>query len=558
MWNMSLSKALHPLTKTLLEQRGITDLGAQERFLYPDYERDTHDPFLILNMERAVGRILSAMKEGERIVIYGDYDCDGIPGSVILHDLFKKIGYRNFLNYIPHRHIEGYGLNSTAIEQFAADGTALIITVDCGITDVEEVVLAQELGIDVIVTDHHLPQAVLPPAYAVINSKQEGDSYPDPMLCGAGVAFKLAQALLLRGNLPDVGEGWEKWLLDMAGLSTIADMVPLQNENRVFAYYGLKVLRRSPRPGLQALLRDAGVDQRYLTEEDIGFTIGPRVNAASRMGVPLRAFELLSTQDPTVAGERAKHLADLNGERKLAVARIMKEAKKVLKEREIREVIVVGSPSWKVGVVGIVANQLAEAFDRPVFVWGREGGNVIKGSCRSDGRVNLVELMVAVKEGIFIDKGGHEFSGGFSVSHEHTHLLEDALVLAHGQIPKKEKNEDDKDIDALLGLDDVNEETFRAIDLLAPFGEGNPKPRFLFREEKIEFVSPFGKEKNHLKLIFKNSLGLKVEAIGFFVAPSDFPGADVQNGGVVDLVATFEKSFFRGRPELRLRIVDIK
>ena len=555
---MLTDKVLHPLTKTLLEQRGITGLVEQERFLYPDYERDTHDPFLILNMERAVERILSAMADGERIVIYGDYDCDGIPGSVILHDLFRKIGYRNFLNYIPHRHTEGYGLNSTAIEQFAADGTALIITVDCGITDVEEVTLAQELGIDVIVTDHHLPQAVLPPAYAVINSKQEGDSYPDPMLCGAGVAFKLAQALLLRGNFPDVGEGWEKWLLDMAGLSTIADMVPLQNENRVFAYYGLKVLRRSPRPGLQALLRDAGVDQRYLTEEDIGFTIGPRVNAASRMGVPLRAFELLSTQDPTVAGERAKHLADLNGERKLAVARIMKEAKKVLKEREIREVIVVGSPSWKVGVVGIVANQLAEAFDRPVFVWGREGGNVIKGSCRSDGRVNLVELMVAVKEGIFIDKGGHEFSGGFSVSHEHTHLLEDALVLAHGQIPKKEKNEDDKDIDALLGLDDVNEETFRAIDLLAPFGEGNPKPRFLFREEKIEFVSPFGKEKNHLKLIFKNSLGLKVEAIGFFVAPSDFPGADVQNGGVVDLVATFEKSFFRGRPELRLRIVDIK
>ena len=558
MWNMLTDKVLHPLTKTLLEQRGITGLVEQERFLYPDYERDTHDPFLIFNMERAVERILSAMADGERIVIYGDYDCDGIPGSVILHDLFRKIGYRNFLNYIPHRHTEGYGLNSTAIEQFAADGTALIITVDCGITDVEEVTLAQELGIDVIVTDHHLPQAVLPPAYAVINSKQEGDSYPDPMLCGAGVAFKLAQALLLRGNFPDVGEGWEKWLLDMAGLSTIADMVPLQNENRVFAYYGLKVLRRSPRPGLQALLRDAGVDQRYLTEEDIGFTIGPRVNAASRMGVPLRAFELLSTQDPTVAGERAKHLADLNGERKLAVARIMKEAKKVLKEREIREVIVVGSPSWKVGVVGIVANQLAEAFDRPVFVWGRDGGNVIKGSCRSDGRVNLVELMVAVKEGIFIDKGGHEFSGGFSVSHEHTHLLEDALVLAHGQIPKKEKNEDDKDIDALLGLDDVNEETFRAIDLLAPFGEGNPKPRFLFREEKIEFVSPFGKEKNHLKLIFKNSLGLKVEAIGFFVAPSDFPGADVQNGGVVDLVATFEKSFFRGRPELRLRIVDIK
>src|SRR3989338_6543102 len=204
MWNMLTDKVLHPLTKTLLEQRGITGLVEQERFLYPDYERDTHDPFLILNMERAVERILSAMADGERNVIYGDYDCDGIPGSVILHDLFRKIGYRNFLNYIPHRHTEGYGLNSTAIEQFAADGTALIITVHCGITDVEEVTLAQELGIDVIVTDHHLPQAVLPPAYAVINSKQEGDSYPDPMLYGAGVAFKLAQAILSRGNFPDV------------------------------------------------------------------------------------------------------------------------------------------------------------------------------------------------------------------------------------------------------------------------------------------------------------------------------------------------------------------
>ena len=558
MWNMLNQKALHPLTKILLEKRGIVDSLAQERFLYPDYERDTNDPFLILNMERAVLRILSAMKRGERIVIYGDYDCDGIPGSVILHDVFTKIGYKNFLNYIPHRHTEGYGLNCAAVEQFAADGTALVITVDCGITDIDEVALAQRLGIDVIVTDHHLPQAILPTAYAVINSKQEEDTYPDPMLCGAGVAFKLAQAILRRGNFPDVGDGWEKWLLDMAGLSTIADMVPLQNENRVLAYYGLKVLRKSPRPGLQALLREAGIDQRYLTEEDVGFTIGPRINAASRMDVPLRAFELLATSDPEDAGVRAKHLAVLNGERKLAVARMMKEAKKVLREREIREVIVVGNPSWKVGVVGIVANQLAEVFDRPVFVWGREGSKEIKGSCRSDGRVNLVELMVAVKDGIFIDRGGHEFSGGFSVSHEHIHLLEDALVEAHGHIPKKESETKEIMFDAELSLDEVNEETFRAIDLLAPFGEGNHKPKFLFRDTQIEFVALFGKEKNHLKLIFKNSSGGKIEAIGFFLTPSDFPGADVRNGGTIDLVSTFEKSYFRNRPELRLRIVDIQ
>ena len=568
MGDMLSQKSLHPLTKTLLEHRGITDLAAQERFLFPDYERDTHDPFLILNMGRAVERILRAMAKGERIVVYGDYDCDGIPGSVILHDLFRKIRYKNFINYIPHRHTEGYGLNSPAIEQFAKDGTGLIVTVDCGITDVEEVGFAQKLGVDVIVTDHHLPQAILPPAYAVINSKQEGDTYPDPMLCGAGVAFKLAQAILLRlpslvdSKLAPVPMGWEKWLLDMAGLSTIADMVPLQNENRVLAYYGLKVLRRSPRPGLQALLRDAGVDQRYLTEEDIGFTIGPRVNAASRMDVPLRAFELLSTEDLSVAGERAKHLAALNGERKLLVARMMKEAKKALRDRVIREVIVLGNPSWRVGVVGIVANQLAEEHDRPVFVWGKAGGkegsSELKGSCRSDGRVNLVELMVLVKDGIFINRGGHEFSGGFSVSHEHVHLLEDALVEAHRRIPKKESKKEEPRADAELTLDEVNEETFQAIDLLAPFGERNPKPRFLFRNVAVDTVIQFGKEKNHLRLLLSNDNGAMAQAIGFFMAPSDFPGVEVRNGGTVNLIATFEKSYFRSRPELRLRIVDIK
>ena len=555
MTSMSL---LHPLTEKLLLNRGIADPEAQERFLYPDYDLHTYDPFLILNMERAVERILRGMKNNEHIVIYGDYDCDGIPGSVILHDLFKKIGYVNFANYIPHRHHEGYGLNKQAIEGFAKAGAGLVITVDCGITDVEEVKHANELGIDVIVTDHHLPQAILPPAYAVINSKQEGDTYPDPMLCGAGVAFKLAQAILRRGKFPDVKEGWEKWLLDMAGLSTIADMVPLQNENRVLAYYGLKVLRKSPRPGLHALLSEARVDQRYLTEEDVGFTIGPRINSASRMDVPLRAFELLATNDVSFAGERAKFLGGLNASRKLEVARMFKEARKHLKERDLREVIVVGNPSWRVGVVGIVANQLAEEFDRPVFVWGREGTHDIKGSCRSDGRVNMVDLMCAVPEGIFVDKGGHEFSGGFSVSHERIHELEDVLARAHGKIAKKEKSEKQFTVDAELALIDVNEETFSAIDRLAPFGEGNPKPHFLFPKTEIRRCEKFGKEKNHLKLTLTDDEGNQKTAIGFFISEKDFPNTDFSLGAKINLVATFEKSYFRNRPELRLRIADVR
>ena len=555
---MSDISSLHPLTRKLLLSRGIETDEEIKKFIAPDYERDTYDPFLILNMEKAVMRILEAIKEEEPIIIYGDYDCDGIPGSVVLHDFFTKIGYAHFLNYIPHRHHEGYGLNKDAIEHFASEGVALIITVDCGITDVDEVLLAQDLGIDVIITDHHLPQAVLPPAYAIINSKQEGDTYPDPMLCGAGVAFKLVQALLLRGKFEGVGIGWEKWLLDMAGLATIADMVPLQNENRVLAYFGLKVLKKSPRPGLQALLRKAGVAQEHLTEEDVGFTIGPRINAASRMDIPFHAFEMLSTSDIVLAKERALYLDTLNDTRKLEVARMTKEARKLLHERELREVIVIGNPSWRVGVVGIVANKLAEEFDRPAFVWGKEGSTHIKGSCRSDGRVNIVELMVAVRDGVFLDKGGHEFSGGFSVATEHIHYLEDELVKAHHVIFKKETKPEAYTIDATLLLRDIHEATFRAIDILAPFGIGNPRPHFLIERAQVIESSQFGKEKNHLKLILGDDAGSRVSALGFFMSPEDFPEIDLSLDREINIVATLEKSYFRGRPELRLRIIDIR
>lgn len=554
---MTKSATPHPLSLALLARRGITEPSSVERFLFPDYERDTYDPFGILNMDKAVERILRALREGEKFVIYGDYDCDGIPGSVVLHDLFKKIGCSTFSNYIPHRHHEGYGLNNDAIAKFAKEGIGLIVTVDCGITDVAQVIFANELGIDVIVTDHHLPQAVLPPAYAVLNSKQEGDTYPDSMLCGAGVAFKLSQAILMRGNFPHIPSGWEKWLLDMAGLSTIADMVPLRNENRVLAYYGLKVLRKSARPGLQALLSEAGVDQRYLTEEDVGFTIGPRINAASRMDVPFRAFELLSTRDPILAKERAHFLAGLNDERKQEVARMTKEAKRVLEKRTMREVIVIGNPSWRVGVAGIVANQLAETYDRPAFVWGKEGSTFMKGSCRSDGRVNIVELMIATREGVFTQKGGHEFSGGFTVGGDAIHFLEDALCEAYAKVPKKEKEQAVPDADAALTLAEVNEETFAAVDALAPFGEGNPKPVFCFNDVTIEKVEQFGKTRNHLKLSLTDASGGRTQAIAFFATPADYGGADISRGARVTLLAHFEKSYFRSRPELRLRIVDI-
>lgn len=551
-------KQYSDFTKILLFNRGITTEEAAEKFLNPDYERDINNPFLILNMERAVKRVIRAIEAEEKIVVYGDYDCDGIPGSVVMHDFFKKIGYKNFSNYIPHRHKEGYGLNNLAVESFAKDRVKLIITVDLAIANVEEVALAESLGINVIVTDHHLPQKVLPPAYAVINSKQAGDTYPDNMLCGGGVAWKLVQALLkTRGKEWGVTDGWEKWLLDMAGLSTIADMVPLVNENRVIAHYGLKVMRKSPRPGFQKLLRKMRVEQRNITEDDVAFMIAPRINAASRMDIPIEAFRLLSTTDETVADELSDHLHNLNDTRKSLVASMIKEARRHVEERGVKDVIVIGNPDWKPGVIGLIAGKLAEEYGRPAFVWGREGSDNIKGSCRSDGTVNMVELMVAVTEGFFINIGGHEFSGGFSVTHEKIHYLEEELLRAHKKIKKAAALPGGEMIDCALVIDDVTEENYKTIEKLAPYGVGNPKPTFLFSSVVIKEVSRFGKDRNHLKLIFENSKGVKIPAIGFFMSPKDYKKVVVEDGAAINLIATMERSLFMRRPEIRLRIIDI-
>ncbi|TSC67086.1 MAG: single-stranded-DNA-specific exonuclease, partial [Parcubacteria group bacterium Gr01-1014_72] len=267
----------------LLFHRGIRDAEAVEAFLEPDFEKHTHDPFLLADMERAVSRVLSAIQRNERIAVWSDYDADGIPGGVILHDFFKKIGFANFTNYIPHRHDEGFGLNRDGIEELAHEGASLIITVDCGTADHGEAALARELGVDLIITDHHeIPQGfALPDAYATINPKRPDCQYPEKMLCGAALAWKLVSALLTRLNsgspsyrlqtkdyrLPPAG--WEKWLLDLAGLATLSDMVPLRGENRVIAKYGLQVLRKTPRLGFRTLCAKLRINQQMLTEDDI-------------------------------------------------------------------------------------------------------------------------------------------------------------------------------------------------------------------------------------------------------------------------------------------------
>ena len=541
----------------LLFHRGVKTPEEREKFLNPDYDKQTHDPFLLKDAGKATDRIIHAIQQNEKVVIYSDYDTDGIPAGVALHDLFKKIGFSNFINYIPHRHDEGFGLNEDAVRQFIDDKVQLLITIDCGIADVSHVKLAQEGGVDVIVTDHHLPGLELPPAYAIVNPKQSDCQYPEKMLCGAGVIYKLIQAILAKNRF-GIKEGWEKWLLDMVGIATLSDMVPLTGENRIFGYYGMQVLRKSPRKGLVRLLKKLRVEQKYLTEEDVGLTIGPRISAASRMGVPMDAFKLLATQDEDEAEKFAIHLDKINNERKGTVAALVKEVKKHVSERygaTTERVIVIGNPDWRPALLGLAAKSCSEEYGAPVFLWGRDGDGVIKGSCRAAGTVHLLKLMQGVPEGIFMQFGGHAESGGFSVHAQAIHNLERNLTEVFEKI-RAEKQEDIEYVDLELGPDDINHDTYRVIEKLAPYGTGNHKPLIMLRDVRLSGVKAFGKENNHLELSFLKSTGRPVNAIGFFMSPDTFSNQPAL-GKTVSLVTTMEKSMFRGRPELRLRIVDI-
>lgn len=565
------------LLDTLLTNRGI--LGEKERdsFLKPSYETGVYDPFLLQDMHKTVDRILHAIERNEKIVIYGDYDCDGIPGSVVLYDFFSQIAHSNISNYIPHRHKEGYGLNTAAIESFAHDGVTLLITVDLGITNVKEIELAESLGITCIITDHHLPLEemvagvavqVLPPAFAVINAKRTGNIYPDNMLCGCATAWKLVCALIEAGKerkiatFETISPGFTKWLLDMVGISTISDMVPLQNENRVLAYYGLMVLRKSRRRGLQTLFLKAGLRAELLTEEDVGFGIAPRLNAASRMDIPMDAFILLSTHDEKIAVEKAQYLEELNTVRKDNVATHMKKAHSLVEGRSGNVVLVLGDTEWSPGVLGLIAGKLADEYKKTVFVWGRgEEEGDYKGSCRSDGYTHLVDLMSAATPDTFLGFGGHELAGGFSVSHGMLFELEKRLLAAyektkHMQLEKK----NELVVDGELALSDVTLGTYNIISQLAPFGVGNQRPLFVFKNVSVVSARTFGKSRNHLELVLGEG-ALQIKAIQFFA------GLDIQNkeGSQielakdmrVDITAYIEKNTFAGAREIRLRTHSI-
>jgi single-stranded-DNA-specific exonuclease len=601
---------LHPLTRLLLEKRGLKEVGEVEDFLFPSYEKHIGDPFLMYGMEKAVVRIISAMKTGEKIAVYSDYDCDGIPGGVLLRTFFDDIGYPVEI-YVPHRHNEGYGVHTHAIDTLKKKGVSLVITVDLAITNIDEVAYAKSVGVDFIVTDHHLPitqtsqtdadladkkakgkklkakssiSQVVPDAIAVINSKQDVCTYHDDMLCGCAVAWKLSCAILslLREDataytgidstissslgIPEsyyqvltrvntLKDGYEKWLLDLVGISTISDMVPLQKENRALAHFGLKVLRLTKRHGLNQIFRAQGVSKEHLTEEDIAFTIAPRINAAGRMGDPIQAHHMLYEKDSVKAQGYVEDLEALNMERKESVKDITGN---ISFDHAVysNDVIAVGDLSWGPGILGLIAQRIIDETGKPTFVWGQgDDKTTVKGSCRSKGDVHVVELMARVQEmfpGVITHSGGHEQAGGFSCSLDKVEELSDALNEAYKHVTITELGNQELIADAPLTLSDVTLLTHNAVDILSPFGVGNPKPLFSFTNVTPLSVRWFGKKGEHLEVMYPNNKG-QVKAIMFFATKELAEKATKPH----TLLAHLEKSVFRGKTELRLRIREI-
>jgi len=557
----SALSAYDDFTAGLLARRGITTAVEAEAFLSPSYDAHIGDPMKILNMPRAAERVARALGSNERIGVWSDYDCDGIPGGVLFHDFLKKAG-ANFTNYIPHRHSEGFGLNESGIDKLHADGVTLLITIDCGISDVDAVAYASSLGMDVIITDHHLP-GILPDAYAIVDPKQDGETNEYKDFCGAGLAWKLACAVLAHGfaGREKIPTGWEKWLLDMAGMATIADMVPLTGENRVIARYGLLVMRKSRRLGLQKLCKVSRVNQRYITEDDVGFMLAPRINAASRMGNPIDAFRLLVTEDEVEADTLAKELERINRSRRAAAAAITKAVHARLGERtgDVPPVIAMGDPDWRPGLLGIVANSIAEEYGRPVFLWGREASMRAKGSCRAGKKgMNVVRIMEAAKD-VFKEYGGHAASGGFTVHEDQVFFLEERLSQALLSLAAVADEAAGAEADASVLSHEASTSLLQSLEKFAPFGMGNPKPVFLIRDVLVHEVSWFGKAEEHLRIRIKHENGGQVEGISFFAKRELGTDADKLSAGRrADVLANLERDqFTRGTP-VRLRLVAIR
>lgn len=531
----------------ILTARGLTSSNMAV-FLSPDYSA-LHDPFLLPDMQKAVDRLVKARAKQERITIYGDYDIDGLTATTLLMDALSSFGFKNLKAFIPNRFIEGYGLTIDAIERIASDGVDLIITVDCGSLSHAEITRAKELGVDVIVTDHHNVAKEQPDAVAVINPKRllmdnpgsyndyklatDEKLYPFLDLAGVGVAFKLVQAL--QTKLDGLSMGQEKWLLDLVALGTVCDVVTLLGENRTLVYYGLKVLSKTKRPGLKALMAVAGVEPKDIDARALGFMLGPRLNAAGRLETAEHSLMLLRSTDGMAALNIARQLDELNKARRKEQDRIFEEATEQAERYSSDNVLVVSQEGWNHGVIGIVAAKLLEKYKKPTYVL-EEMGEESKGSARSYGDFSAADA-VRFSEDLITKGGGHKLAAGVTLPTKNIDAFRRRVNEFYLQ--QKLKNQARlllpvADTDARLG--ELTEELVDQIARLEPFGNGNSQP--VFRSEDLLVINKrtMGDGGQHVKLSLKlNDTAIDMLA---FSAPDDFfvePGTKIVAWYTVDI-----------------------
>lgn len=528
----------------ILKKRGLDNLEKREAFLNPSYDA-RHDPFLLPDMEKAVDRLIKAREAQEKITIYGDYDIDGLTATTILLDAFKSFGFEHVETFIPNRFVEGYGLTIDAIERIVEQGAQLIITVDCGSLSEKEIMRANELGIDVIVTDHHNVAPAQPPAVAVVNPKRLLQDYPDEYenlilkdssekageiypfldLAGCGVAFKLVQALQTRlEGLPD---GQEKWMLDLVALGTVCDVVTLVDENRANVFWGLKVLSKAKRPGLRALMAVARIEPKKVNARSLGFGLGPRMNAAGRLETAQIALDMLRATDNHIALEKAEALDVLNSTRRSDQDKIYKAAVEQAKAYEKDPVLVVSDPSWNHGIVGIVAAKLLETFKKPSFVL-QEMGDETKGSARSYGDFSAADAIRAADD-IITKGGGHKLAAGITLPTENIAAFRKRVNEYYKSL--KLKNQADLLVpreDVLAEIDHVSEELVEKIAALEPFGNGNPQPVIRSDNLTVLHVRRMGTDSQHVKLEVRNKSGIIMQFLAFNAPDHFFVGTGAE------------------------------
>ncbi|MHB8125148.1 MAG: single-stranded-DNA-specific exonuclease RecJ [Desulfitobacteriaceae bacterium] len=545
---LSESLAISPVLANILVQRGLIEVKEAVDYLRPTM-LSLASPFCFKDMSRVIERLTSALKSGEKILVYGDFDVDGVTSTVLLYKTLIDLGF-NAVTYIPHRQEEGYGLHQETIEKAARADVKVLITVDCGITAFEEIGFAKELGLDVIITDHHEPPELLPAAFAIINPKVPDSGYPFIELAGVGVAFKLAQALLEEHKTPEVGLQSQKGLLDLVALGTIADVVPLIGENRVLVYHGLKQMENTLNPGLKALLAECGLQNKTLKAGTIAFTLAPRINAAGRMGSARPGLELLLTDNSERAKELARKLSTENALRQNTEKKILAEAIAQLEEEQLPRVIVLASADWHHGVIGIVASRLVERYHRPVFMISVEG-ELAKGSARGIPGYHVLDQLSS-QAGVLERFGGHRQAAGFTLATAAIPGFKEGLNVEVNKLPE-EVFQKVLTIDRLVDFSMLTESLQQELEQLAPFGYGNPGPVLAARQLSIFKLSKVGKDGSHLKF----HIGPKgiLEGIAFRQGERL---NELLATPKLDLAFSLDINTFQGRQQLQLVIKDVQ